>query len=41
MRFGKWMSRLYFYIGNLQEDVYVSQLESFESKEFVNKVCKL
>jgi hypothetical protein len=26
---------------NLQEEVYVSQPESFEYKEFANKVCKL
>jgi hypothetical protein len=26
---------------NLQEDVYMTQPESFESKTFVNKVCKL
>jgi hypothetical protein len=41
IRFGKWMSKLYSYIGNLQEDVYVTQYESFESKEFFNKVCNL
>jgi hypothetical protein len=27
--------------GNLEEDVYVTQVESFESNEFDNKVCKL
>jgi hypothetical protein len=26
---------------NIQEDVYVSQPESFVYKEFANKVCKL
>jgi hypothetical protein len=41
IRFGKWMSKLYSYIGNLQEDVYVTQYESFEYKEFFNKVCNL
>jgi hypothetical protein len=24
---------------NVQKDMYVTQLESFESKEFFNKVC--
>ncbi|KAJ8761268.1 hypothetical protein K2173_001324 [Erythroxylum novogranatense] len=27
--------------GNLQEDVYMTQPEGFESKEFPNQVCKL
>ena len=26
---------------NVQKDMYVAQLESFESKEFFNKVCQL
>jgi hypothetical protein len=26
---------------NLQEDVYMTQLESFEYKKFANKVCNL
>jgi hypothetical protein len=41
MKFDKWMSKMYFYIGNLQEDVYVTQLESFGYEEFINKLCKL
>jgi len=26
---------------NLQEDMYVTQFEGFESKKFINKLCKL
>lgn len=41
MKFGKWMSKMYFYIENLQEDMYVTQLESFGYEEFTNKLYKL
>jgi ATP-binding cassette subfamily B (MDR/TAP) protein 1 len=27
--------------GNIHKDVYMTQLEGFESKKFTNKVCKL
>jgi len=33
--------KIAFLNGNLQEDVYITQPEVFESKKFINKVCKL
>jgi len=33
--------KIIFLNGNLHKDVYMTQLEGFESKKFTNKVCKL
>jgi hypothetical protein len=32
-------AKILFLNRNLQEDVYMAQLESFESKKYANKVC--
>ena len=41
MRFGKWMSRLLFLNGNLEEEIYMIQLEGFIAKNQEHMVCKL
>jgi hypothetical protein len=33
--------KIIFLNGNLQEDMYVTQLESFEFEKFANKICML
>ena len=43
--FEKWLEAMKSYMDsmysmNLHEDVYMTQLEGFESKKFTNKVCK-
>ena len=41
MRFEKWMSRLLFLNGNLEEEIYMMQLEGFVEKNQEDMVCKL
>ena len=41
MRFEKWMSRLLFLNGNLEEEIYMMQLEGFIEKNQEDMVCKL
>ena len=41
MKFGRWMSRQLFLNDNLEESIYITQLEGFIDQDQEQKVCKI
>ena len=41
MKFGRWMSRQLFLNDNLEESIYITQLEGFIDQDQEQNVCKI